>query len=135
MKANIKLPIGFVVVSSIIALTIAFISYSPISILLILGVLYLVTYLVLGIIKRKDALIISNEMIIIKTPFKNKIYEFNNIKSVYLDSDGKQLKGVIITEEYEEDVKFFSDIYDVGIEEIYNHIINKHPNLAVNKEE
>lgn len=129
LKGNIRLPIILPISSIAISTLFVFLRFTPMSIVIYLGSLYLVTYFTLGYIRRKDALLVDDEKIYVKTPFRYHEWDMNSIKKIYVTDGSSQIKADVIIEEEEQTVTICNNIYSVSINVIYSKIIEISPHL------
>ena len=132
LKANIKLPFWIGIVAIVISITFSTLSFNALVIIIYVGTLYLIVYFTLGFIKRKDAIVIDNEFMKVKTPFKYTEWKISDLKNVYLADNGSMLKGILITEDESTEVTLCFNIYDKSLSEIMSKIIENHPILHKN---
>ena len=129
MKANIKLPFWLGLVAIIISVLFSALSFNILIIIIYVGTLYLIIYFTLGYIRRKDAMIIDNEFVKVRTPFKYTEWKLSDLKKVYLVDNGSMLKGIIMIEDESTEVTLCYNIYDKSLSEIMKTIIENHPIL------
>ena len=120
MRANIKLtpilPIVFVAVTVLFLLG----GLDPLDYVMILGTIVILAYFLLGYFRRKDALVIEDSSITIKTPFFHRQYTFSELSDLTLHTkSGKVIKAT----HDDRQINLINDIYDVPIETIYNYLI------------
>jgi len=129
MRANIRLkpwtPIIVVIVVTVFLVE----GFDVLDVVLILGGGFIVSYFMLGYIRRKNAVLIDGATLIIKSPFRINEYTIQDISEVFIKPiDTKSLKAV-----YQgETITLCTEIYDISIEEIkqylmktYEHIVEK----------
>jgi len=129
LKANIKLPLWLGIIAILLSALFSLFDFSPIVIVIYIGTLYLIVYFIVGFIKRKDALIIDNELIQVKSPFKYREWIIKDIKNIYIVDNGSMLKAVILEEDQEIEVTICSNIYDKSLNEILQVIIENNSEL------
>lgn len=131
LKANIKLPIWLGVIAIIISILFTSFLFNALVIIIYLGTVYLIVYFVLGYIRREDALVIDNEFIKVKTPFKYKEWNISELNSVFLAEKVSMLKGVIIIDNVHTEVTICTNIYTKSLREIYSVLIKTNPDLEI----
>lgn len=120
MRANIKLtpilPIVFVAVTTLFLLG----GLDPLDYVMILGTIIILAYFLLGYFRRKNALVIEDHTITIKTPFFRRHYDISELSDITLHTkSGKVIKAT----HDDRQINLVNDIYDVPIETIYNYLI------------
>lgn len=132
MRANIKLhlwvPFLFILVVAFFLMQ----EFNVLDIVMILGGIVIVGYFVMGIIRRKDALIIEEDTLQVTTPISKKEYTISTISHLQFSvKDKRMIQGTINGEI----VNLIGDIYDVSIVDIYAYLISHYGTLTVPKDE
>ena len=123
MKANIKMapwiPLIFIMVSVIFSLQ----EFNTLDVILIVTTVFIVVYYALGYLRRKDAIVVTSEKLIVRTPFVLREYLLDDLKEITLTDKETVLRGL-----YQGEHKtLVTNIYDVSLHEIKNHLLTSHP--------
>lgn len=127
MRANIKLHIW---IPFIFVLVIAFFlmqEFNVLDFVMIIGGLIIVGYFVMGFIRRKDALVIEGDTIIVTTPITKKEYTISDISKVFYSPKDK---GVIQATYNGETINLINNIYDEEIEDIFAYLISHYDHIT-----
>jgi len=120
MKANIHLApyIPFIVFVVVILFLLE--GFDTFDVITILGGGIIIGYFILGFIRRKDALLVVDGILKIKTPIKTREYNIAEITELSIKkSDNATLKA-----NYQgETITLCTDIYDVSITEIKDYLL------------
>lgn len=131
LKADMKLPIWLGLIAIVISIIFTSFLFNALIIIIYLGTVYLIIYFILGYVRRIDALVIDNDLIKVRTPFKYVEWNISEFDSVFLADKVSSLKGVIIIEDEVTEVTICTDIYSKKLKEIYSTLITSHPKLEI----
>ncbi|QMS85050.1 hypothetical protein [Candidatus Xianfuyuplasma coldseepsis] len=126
MKANITMSPWIVFLFIVIMVLFLLQGFDLIDVITIIGVVLIVTYYVLGFIRRKDALVITDDKMIVKTPIKTREFDIKDISMVQLSS---RESGVIKALYKNEVVTLCSNIYSRKAEDILQYLITTFPHI------
>lgn len=129
LKANMKLPMWLVVIATLITILLTIHGLNLIHIIVIPACVFLIIYFSVGFVKRKDALIICDNTITVKTPFRTRKYEISKIKKVYIADNDSTIKGIYLEDNSETEVTILSNIYNVDIHNIVGYLLDNYPQL------
>ena len=129
MKADIKLPLYIPIVASILSIVVVALEFNLIDIIIITGALLIITYFVLGYVKRKDALIIENDKMVVVTPIKRREYDFSLMTNLDLVDGNSILKCSYPIEDEIKNITLCSNIYTEKLDTIYEYLCSHHPEL------
>lgn len=126
MKADIKLSFFLPIIVTVITIIVTVLSLEYFDIIFIVGAIYIDVYYVVGYLKRKDALVINNLDITIKSAFKVRSYEVSELSELsYIENESR------IRAKYDSaTITVCNDIYSISLEEIYNYLSTKSNNKA-----
>ena len=126
MKADIKVapwvPILFLAVAIFFALQ----EFNALDIIMISGSLLIIVYFVLAYIKRKDALIIEGNKMFVRSPFKVREFDIDNITNVFTN---KGDAGVLKATYEDEIVSLCTNIYQKDIHEVKEYLLKNYPHI------
>ena len=129
MKADIKLPLWIPIIASIVSIVVAVLEFNVVDIIIIVGALSIITYFVLGFVRKRDALIIDNVTISIVTPIKRKEYDLTLIKDLELLDGNSILKCTYPVDDEAKTITLCSNIYTETLESVYEYLIKNNPSL------
>jgi hypothetical protein len=129
MKANIKLhgwiPFIFIIVVVFFLMQ----EFNLLDIVMIVGGSIIVGYFVMGFIRRKDALVIDGDTMIVTTPIKKKTYTISDMTELlYHPKD----KGILQAKLNGETINLCTDIYDQELCDIVAYLLSHYDHLKMN---
>lgn len=100
--------------------------FDAIDVITIIGVGLILTYYGLGVIRGKEAVSITADTMVVKTPIKTNEFTISDIKMVQVSS---RESGVIKALYRDNIVTLCSNIYDKPIEEILQYLVTTFPHI------
>jgi|GEM_PF-2484537 len=136
MKSNMKLPMWLPITTTVVTALLFFLETSIIHFLTVPLSIFLVSYFLIGFIKRKDALIIDSQTIKVRSPFRYREYDISKIRSVYLVDNNSTLKGVYETgDNLETIITICTNIYDVSLTDICDYLLKEFSHINIKSAE
>jgi hypothetical protein len=125
MRANIRIspwiPLLFFVVLPIVLWN----GVDVLGIVLLLGAAVILAYVVMGLVRRQDALIIEAGTMHVTSPFRRRSYDLAKLSSISLEDGGTLLRGVYDGER----VKLITAIYTESLDTIQAYLLSHHPHI------
>lgn len=132
MKANIKLAPWIPIIVVLVLVLFLIEGFDVLDVVLILGGGFIISYFVLGYLRRKEALIIDDKSIQVRTPIKFTEFALQDITTVFIkEHDHDTLKAVY----HGETVTLCTNIYDCSIEEIKTYLIEHNTHITEQEKE
>lgn len=129
MKANIKLSMYLPIIVTTLTIIITIFQFEYFSILFIVTSLYIDLYYGLSYVKRKDALIITDNELTVTTAFKNRVYPIRDLSDIQFTKGDNTIRASFDGN----NTTLCSDIYSKSIEEIYALLTQKVSNIDINE--
>lgn len=125
MHANIRIspwvPLLFVLVLPITLLN----DFGILDVILLAGALFILVYVALGLVRRRDALVIEGHTMTVVSPLHRRTYDLTKLASISLEDGGTLLRGVYDGQR----VKLVTAIYTESLEAIRSHLLQQHPHI------
>lgn len=130
-STDMKLPIWFAIVISIVGGGFAIVNFGVLSVIILSAALWLLFYFGLGFLKRKGAFTIENDKMIVKSPFKTKEFDVSKFSKIFIGgNDANSLKGKYMSNNRVETITICNSIYTASLDEILQYLIENYPHLT-----
>lgn len=126
MRANIKLSPWLPFILVLATAVFLFFQFNMLDIIMMVGTALIIVYFVIGVIKRKDALIIEGTTLKVTSPIKTKEYNIEDLTAVRLVDYNTLIKGTYQGDE----VKLITNIYDRPLEEIKEYLVHTYDHIT-----
>ncbi len=129
MKLSLRLPLIFTVIVIVIVFIVR--EFDVIDVISIIGLTLIIGYYSLGYIHKKDALVIENDTMRVRTPFKAYVFTISDIQQIYV-SGGEY--GVLRGLYQQEDVILCGNIYFNSLREIKTYLLEHYSHITEGEE-
>jgi hypothetical protein len=99
--------------------------FGILDVIVIAGAAFILAYVVMGIVRRKDALVIEEHTMTVVSPLRQRTYDLTQLSSISLEDGGTLLRGVYDGTR----VKLVTAIYTESLDAIRSHLLQTHPHI------
>lgn len=126
VRANIKLSPWLPLIMIVLTSLFLFFQFNVLDVIMIIGTILIILYYIVGLIKKKDALVIEGTHIKVTSPITTREYDVKDIRSIALvDQD------TLLQANYQgKDIKLVTNIYDQSLLAIKEYLVRTYPHIT-----
>ena len=128
VRANIKISPWLPFIMVLVTALFLFVKFNVLDVVMIGGTVLIIVYYVVGIIKRKDAIVIEGTHLKVTSPIRTKEYNIMDITAVALVDHDTLIKATY----QDKDIKLITNIYDIDLIDIKEYLVRTYGHITDN---